>query len=796
MKPNISMGTEQYRMKYVGVTQHLLIAFAGLILLMNMIGVAPAFASGQIIDFGVLPEGDSSVAYAISSNGAAVVGKAIDGSGGQHAYFWTETGGRLPMGTLGGLESCATAVSADGSVIVGWADNATGQSRAFRWTEDTGMVSLGVLAGGSTSAAAGVSADGSVIVGWADNATGQSRAFRWTEDTGMVSLGVLTGGSTAAAAGVSADGSVIVGWADNATGQSRAFRWTEDTGMVSLGVLAGGSTSAAAGVSADGSVIVGWADNATGQSRAFRWTEDTGMVSLGVLAGGSTSAAAGVSADGNIVTGSAEYSGSDRAFRWAASVEMQSVKEWLAACGIDTTGYEFASALGVSHKGGAVVGQLANNGHAYFAQGDPTLHVVKSGAGYGTVTSTPDGINCGSQCTLSFQTGTVVTLTALANTGSAFLDWAGCTPVGGGSCTVTMTSNITATAAFAITHTLTVNKGGAGAGTVNSDPLGISCDEGCISATHTFLGDQAITLTASTGATSAFNYWTGACEGTLPSCSITLSGDLTAGAVFVPSKTKRLVLTVSRAKVNKGDGTVQSYDRTINCSPSAKTCKNSYYKSTPIRLIASPVTNSAFGGWKPASLGCTGSSCTLTMNKARSVQAVFVGPPRLTVAKQKVNKGNGTVTSNPSGIDCGDVCKHNYLLHSTVTLTAAPDENSVFTGWKPASLGCAGSSCTGTIDKARSVQAVFVGPPRLTVAKQKVNKGNGTVTSNPSGIDCGDVCKHNYLLHSTVTLTAAPDENSVFTGWKPASLGCAGSSCTLTVDKAVGVTAVFTGTGN
>ena len=43
----------------------------------------------------------------------------------------------------------------------------------------------------------------------------------------------------------------------------------------------------------------------------------------------------------------------------------------------------------------------------------------------GTVSSSPAGINCGSTCTASFGSNTVVTLTAVADTGSAFAGWSG-----------------------------------------------------------------------------------------------------------------------------------------------------------------------------------------------------------------------------------------------------------------------------------------------------------------------------------------------------------------------------------
>src|SRR5262249_9569390 len=53
------------------------------------------------------------------------------------------------------------------------------------------------------------------------------------------------------------------------------------------------------------------------------------------------------------------------------------------------------------------------------------LTVTKSGAGTGTVKSTPTGLSCGATCTYNFLAGTLVTLTATAPLGSTFTGWGG-----------------------------------------------------------------------------------------------------------------------------------------------------------------------------------------------------------------------------------------------------------------------------------------------------------------------------------------------------------------------------------
>ena len=78
-----------------------------------------------------------------------------------------------------------------------------------------------------------------------------------------------------------------------------------------------------------------------------------------------------------------------------------------------------------------------------------TLNIITNGGtGTGDITSSPGGINCGPDCSGDYDENEVVTLTAVADTGSDFISWSGdCT----GSSTITnviMTSNKTCTAQF------------------------------------------------------------------------------------------------------------------------------------------------------------------------------------------------------------------------------------------------------------------------------------------------------------------------------------------------------------
>jgi murein DD-endopeptidase MepM/ murein hydrolase activator NlpD len=75
------------------------------------------------------------------------------------------------------------------------------------------------------------------------------------------------------------------------------------------------------------------------------------------------------------------------------------------------------------------------------------LTINKSGNGYGTVNSSPAGINCGNTCSASFSQGSTLNLTATPAFNSIFTGWSGACSVTG-TCSVTMDADKTATATF------------------------------------------------------------------------------------------------------------------------------------------------------------------------------------------------------------------------------------------------------------------------------------------------------------------------------------------------------------
>ena len=180
-----------------------------------------------------------------------------------------------------------------------------------------------------------------------------------------------------------------------------------------------------------------------------------------------------------------------------------------------------------------------------------TLTVLLAGSGGGTVTSSPAGIDCGSDCTEAYPEGTAVTLTPTSAAGSVFAGWSGDAECDGAvamdadhSCTATFNTSVRPS------FTLTVTLGGSGSGSVASNPGGIACGGDC---TEDYAQGTVVTLTP-TGATgSVFGGWTGH-----PDCSdgqVTMNAARRCTPAFDVSTAPTNTLTVTRA--GTGSGTVR-----------------------------------------------------------------------------------------------------------------------------------------------------------------------------------------------------------------------------------------------
>ena len=196
------------------------------------------------------------------------------------------------------------------------------------------------------------------------------------------------------------------------------------------------------------------------------------------------------------------------------------------------------------------------------------------------------------------------------------------------------------------------------------------------------------------------------------------------------------------------------------------------------------------GGTTDAS-GSGGPTGSVTATASVPMMIVFIG-------------GSATATIN--------ITRDNYT--GPVTLVAHDLPSGVTATFDPATLS--GSTLSTTVTVAASTDAApggggvniyLTGPDSLKVGFSiplsigrpqviitRAGPGNGTITSSPQGINCGNACTAAFAYGTGVTLTATPAAGSAFGGWFGG--GCTGTSptCTLSVKTAPMITATFNST--
>lgn len=285
--------------------------------------------------------------------------------------------------------------------------------------------------------------------------------------------------------------------------------------------------------------------------------------------------------------------------------------------------------------------------------------------------------------------------------------------------------------------------------------------------------------------------------------------------------TTSYALQVSRA--GTGSGSVSSSPTGISCG---STCSANFSPGTSVTLSASASSGSVFAGW---SGDCSGaqSSCTVSMNLARSVSATFnsssPGGGGITTL-QNGGSVNGSTNSSaqngdfreyvvtiPSGTTQLSVNTSNhtgdvdlYVRFASAPTLSTYDCRSIAAGNSPDSCTIPAPVSGTWYIRVYGYQIGSVsylinaswtgGSTNQTLSVSRSGNGSGTVTSSPAGVSCGSTCSASFASGAAVTLTATAASGSVFAGW---SGDCTGSqsSCNLSMGQGRNVTAAFSATG-
>ncbi|MFH1366500.1 MAG: DUF6531 domain-containing protein [Patescibacteria group bacterium] len=157
------------------------------------------------------------------------------------------------------------------------------------------------------------------------------------------------------------------------------------------------------------------------------------------------------------------------------------------------------------------------------------------------------------------------------------------------------------------------------------------------------------------------------------------------------------------------------------------------------------------------------------MGSKRTAVAVFGSNPVTSYNISVTKSDDGTVTSNPPGINCGSDCSESYSENTFLTLTAFPGSGKKFVWWENGPCdGSTNPQCSFYVSGDINTHPVFEPINYFTLSVTITGNGSGTTTGQGT-----------YLENTTAILEAAPGEDSYFGGWTG---DCTSSDITCEVD--------------
>jgi len=265
--------------------------------------------------------------------------------------------------------------------------------------------------------------------------------------------------------------------------------------------------------------------------------------------------------------------------------------------------------------------------------------------------------------------------------------------------------------------------------------------------------------------------------------------------VTVSASAPTVALTVSTG--GSGLGTVTSSPGLISCDPF---CSDEFEEGAAVTLTASPQPGSLFRSWRHCDAGgVQGRQCTVSMDEAKEVEAVFVTAHRLILGK--AGGGLGKVQTSPAGILCPSSCSgaEAVFIAGGVTIEAAPTMHNHFVQW----LGdCAGSKpiCTLGMSEDHEVEAEFAPDARYALSLTKAGSGQGSIKSKPAGLLCGYACASQSAIFRSgedVEIEVRLGSGTTKVTWSTAPGTCTGSTeaavstCTVPLGSAKELVATF-----
>ncbi len=341
----------------------------------------------------------------------------------------------------------------------------------------------------------------------------------------------------------------------------------------------------------------------------------------------------------------------------------------------------------------------------------------------------------------SYQLGEVVTVSAEAADGYAFIRWEGSVenPYEA-TTTITMNENKIVKAKFEEFHvTLEMKVYPEGSGT--TDPT---------VGTYTYPIGDTVSISAQPADGYAFLYWEGAvAEPTQPTTTVNMNE-----CKIVKAKFQQTHVTLEMKVYPQGSGTT---------SPSIGL--HTYEKGETVNIVAEPEQGYQFVKWEGPVADPYSSSTTITMHENKIVKAKFE-ESHVTLQMMVYPEGSGT--TNPT------IGTHTYSVGETVTISAQPADGYAFLYWEGAVAEPTQPATTVNMNECKIVKAKFQ-QTHVTLEMKVYPQGSGT-TSPSIGL-------HTYEKGETVNIVAEPEQGYQFIKWEGSVADPYSESTSITLNE-------------
>ncbi len=392
----------------------------------------------------------------------------------------------------------------------------------------------------------------------------------------------------------------------------------------------------------------------------------------------------------------------------------------------------FASWTGCTSSSGATCNVTLNANTTvtanYTTPTTYTLTVDSSGPSGISIADSPadnNGTTSGSTpFTLTYNSGTMVTLTAPLTPGWVFTSWSGCTSTSGSAgsvCSVTLNANTTVTATYTLpaTSVLTIDSVNPASGVmITATPQGSTSVTETTPATITAQTGTIYSLTAPATAPNGntFGSWTGCTTASAETCNVTLSANATVTASYTTPPTL-VTPTVTVAPASSSINPLQALEVTI--------------------AVAGPSSDPAPSGSVTLSNGTTYTSAATSLTDGST--NITVPPGSLALG---VNTLTATYTPDTEGAmyytsATGDHVVTEATITPTVTVTptsSSIDANQSDTVTVTVAGGTGDPTPTGSVTLTGdgydgTSTALTGGSAQFTIPAGTLSSGNDTLSS-------------------------------------------------------------------